>query len=176
MTAKLGEQYLPAAPFIAWLADQEERLRAAPHSTGGLMARQPVRKVLARRLGITDRTLRRFTLSQNGDGAPVTSFAQEAIEDMLWRAGVELWEVYPQPEVVVPADETCDRCSEPVTPIWEKGALVCPWCTPPAVKTCDVPGCSRLHVVDRLCARHLRMVRDGRRVERWRQAMDRRAG
>ncbi len=175
MTAKLGEQYLPAAPFIAWLADQEERLRAAPHITGGVQARQPVRQVLARRLGITDRTLRRFSDSRNGDGVPVTSYLQEAIEDMLWHAGVELWEVYPQPEVVVPADEWCDRCVEMVTPIWEKGALVCPWCTPPAVRTCDVPGCSTGHVADRLCARHLRMVRDGRRVDRWRPAMKERA-
>lgn len=171
MTARLDEPYLPAAPFIAWLADQEKRLRNAPASTGGLMVRQPVRTVLAQRLGITDRTLRRYTLSLNGDGVPVASYSRDTIEDVLWHAGVALWELYPQPEVVVPADEWCDRCDEPVTPIWEKGALICPWCEPPAVKTCDVPGCSRLHVADRLCGRHLRKKRDGQRVDRWEPAL-----
>ena len=116
-------------------------------------------------------TLRRFTQSLNGNGDPTTSYSRDTIENMLWRAGVALWEVYPDVDgdVVVPADEWCDRCDEMITPIWEKGALICPWCEPPAVNTCDVPGCSSHHVADRLCARHLRMVRDGRRVERWQQ-------
>lgn len=165
-----GEEYLPAGPFLAWLRDQEARLEKAPAITGqGARDPQPVRRTLARRLGITIRTLRRFTLSLNDDGVPVTIYPRGTIEDILWRVDLSLWEVYPDADAneAVPADEWCDRCDEMVTPIWEKGALVCPWCTPPAVVTCDVPGCSTLHARARLCQRHLRMEQEGPRVERW---------
>lgn len=165
-----NEQYLPASPFLAWLRYQEAWLEKAPAITGqGERDIQPVRRVLANRLGISTRSLRRFSLSLNGDSFPVTSYPRGTIEDILWRVGVPLWEVYPDAdaEVAVPAEEWCDRCDDMVTPIWEKGTLVCPWCEPPAASTCDVPGCSAQHRRDRLCVRHLNMVAEGQRVKRW---------
>lgn len=156
MSATYDEQYLPAGPFLAWLHNRARLLAIGQ----GAKDPQHVRGTLARRLGISDRSLRRYWLSQDGDCKPVTSYLRGHIEDMLWREGVALWEVYPDADGddggPVPANEWCDRCEDMVTPIWEKGELICPWCTPSAVKSCDVRGCFMHRRRNGLCRRHLR--------------------
>jgi hypothetical protein len=85
-------------------------------------------------LGINARVLNRikrgrYAGSQNNRKGeyPTEWIGRAYIEDMLWRAGVDFYDVYPELEgernVELEEDGFCKQCHEFVTPI---GGL-CPW-------------------------------------------------
>jgi hypothetical protein len=111
---------VPTGPFIEWL---EAELARMPKDALDPMA------VLAGRLGVCTRQIRRWRNSTDGNGVPVEEFASAPVENALHRAGLRLEDLYPDhaPEDVdLEPDIFCGSCMSVVTPI--KGQ--CPWCTP----------------------------------------------
>jgi hypothetical protein len=111
---------VPAGPFIEWL---EAELARSPKG-----AVDPI-TVLADRLGVDPRQVRRWRKSLDGSSVPVDEFPGASVENALHRAGLRLEDLYPDhaPEdVELEPDIFCGSCVSVVTPI--KGQ--CPWCTP----------------------------------------------
>lgn len=121
---------LPTGPFVAWLEEQLEALRkdetlTTPRSAGAA-TEAPVVRILAERLGVTDRTLYRYLRSLDGMSKPTETFGTYPVEDMLEHAGARLADVYPETDVDVDVepDAWCWACEETITPI----DATCPWC------------------------------------------------
>lgn len=114
-----GGPRIPCEPFATWL-DGQLRLLAAdfddPHAQ------------LSSSLGIVDRTLWRFMHHRDSNGHPSKVFGRYAVEDILTRAGVSFYDLYPEYEherdIVLEPDSWCSSCATTTTPI----DGVCPWC------------------------------------------------
>lgn len=127
MPKDFGEP-IPAAPFVALLAQQLERLAADDTLSGVEESTAPAVRILANRLGVSERAVYRYTHSLTSEGKPVDTFPRNRVEDLLDALDVSFADVYP--EIVAAEDRPlepdgyCASCREVVSPI--DGC--CPWC------------------------------------------------
>jgi hypothetical protein len=109
---------VPAGPFRMWINQQYENLVRS--------GADGPRIELAGRLGIAEKTLKRYCDGVNDAGDPVEDYERERVEEMLNRVEVHFRELYPDhdPDIVLEPDVYCTRCEESTTPL--NG--VCLWC------------------------------------------------
>ena len=139
-----AQEYIPAAPFVEWLAVELRRLRAMEslRLDERYQKRVPSNTVLARRLGMSVKALYRYSRSINDANEHVDVFERNRVEDALDRADRRLFaQLYPEvavrSDVELEPDIFCESCRETVTPI--DGC--CPWCTPEPGHPQCCPGC-----------------------------------
>lgn len=127
---------IPLAPLTAWCHEQVEiaarrRAHLDPSRTNRLYG--PTAE-LADRLGIQVRVLNRlmrgvYAGCQDGHKGefPTDTIARYYVEDLLVRAGVDFYDLYPELEgerdIKLEPDAWCRCCREFVTPIFG----CCPW-------------------------------------------------
>lgn len=123
---------VPIGPVKDWCHTQVRLLasRHDPHDP-----RYGPHQELADRMGLNSRALYRimqghYSGARNGRKGefPAETISRNYVEDMLTRAGVDFYSVYPELEyerdIALEPDEFCRRCGEWITPI--EG--FCPWC------------------------------------------------
>lgn len=119
--------FVPAQPFVDWLHKQRERILADETLSDQIghnrYGRGQGHRVLAERLGITDRALRRYMKCLDGNNAPTDTFQRRRVEDMLERMGLRLHDVGIHDDIELEPDTYCPVCREDVTPIDGN----CPW-------------------------------------------------
>lgn len=127
MAKDFGE-HIPAAPFVAVINAELERLAQLDVFRGDDQSQVPAQRMLADRVGVAERTLYRYKNSLDGDSNPTETYARNPVEDALDRLDMRFEDVYPEiaaaDDVDLEADAYCVSCHEVVTPI--NGA--CPWC------------------------------------------------
>lgn len=138
---RMGDTRIPAAPFVAWLESELERLEADESSRVPPASSVPAVRLLASRLGCSERTLLRYRRQVEERKRGVASFTDEFglrdVDRMLLHAGVEFWEVARvarergvggweayELDVELEPEVVCPTCRDLSTPI--EG--VCPWC------------------------------------------------
>jgi len=123
------EERVPAAPFVAWLNREAERIEA-DETLFGNNGQARASAALGDRLEVAERTIWRWRNSVDPTtGEETNNYARKVVEDALDRAGgVTFADLYPD---VVAADDVelepeayCASCHELVTPVGGK----CPWC------------------------------------------------
>jgi len=123
---------IDVAPFLAWCANRETRIRRELGSEHGIADGKQTnhRERLVTELGWTieagTRRLHRWTHPDQGDG--FSGLVERAvIEDALHHAGVQFADVYPDLDDDDQGEQTeayCNRCHDTVTAI----DGICPWC------------------------------------------------
>jgi hypothetical protein len=131
--AHAGE-HIPAAPFIAWLEDQIDKIRRDDTLRDSeCMKEVPAERILADRLGVAPRIFYRYRRglisgSRNGikGDYPTETFTRASVENMLDRVGKALADLYPDldEDIELEPDLPCPTCREVVTPL----GGCCPWC------------------------------------------------
>jgi hypothetical protein len=119
---KLGPR-LPAIPLSIWVQHTLDKL-----------AREydwPSR-VLADRLGISERQIYCWERQEDSERVPAFSFYAKTVEDALARGEVGMWEVFPEPpEPGLLREGYCTRCDEIVS---ATTLSRCVWCDGPIVR------------------------------------------
>ena|SRR5215216_4121313 len=156
-----GAETVPAAPFVEWLQRLKVALKNDPALKLGRLG-SGVEREIAQRLGVSTKAVYRYLRSINNEGRAVDVFDRACVEDMLDRAGIPFWHLYPElaTDVELEPDVFCESCFEMVTPI---GGL-CPWCTPAPGDPRACPRCGgwKYNKDSQMCSSCSREVRYGR--------------
>lgn len=135
MSSRHAGPRIPLAPFTAWCNEQVELAVKRRGVTSVFSDGYGPCAEVADRLGIDVRVLNRlmrgmYAGSQNRRKGefPADTISRYYVEDLLARAGVDFYGLYPEfayeQDIEIEPDEFCRECGEYVTPI--KG--FCPWC------------------------------------------------
>jgi len=132
MAKPRGGPRIPSKPFVDWLWEQRRVLDRDPSrwvtDVAGRATEHAPTRTLAARCGVCERTLHRYMKGLDSNSDPTDVLGRYLVEDILHRAGVDFYSLYPEFEherdIELEPEAWCDKCLDIVTPLDDR----CPWC------------------------------------------------